>query len=578
MNINLKKIPFSMRGSYMAISDLPEDYRNSANKEGIHLRTIRGGALSTVICRFLPMSGNEILDYKCCAAPDEIVLKTLYGNICICYADEKTLLITTENVKNRKNAAPELCLEFIPALPCFDYIYKIPCQNEERYLVNCFGQNVKYLIWAQNGEAVMSQTWDGCVAGENKIVLRGNENGLLAVIREIATEWDGICVSYDYESAHENIKKQLAEFRSMMPSVPERYEEVAKVASYVDWSSVVAADGFLTRDAMYMSKNWMCNIWSWDHVFNAIALAYHNPKDAWDQLMLLFDFQDPTGRIPDSVNNFRVDWNYCKPPVHGWALSRMMQVMELTSEQMAEAYDKIGKWTDWWLNYRDYDRDGLCEYTHGYDSGWDNATAFHQNAVVASPDLQTYLILQMETLADLAEKLGRKDGAAMWREKAKKMLEIMLEHSFMDGKPVILESGTHKIVPSETLLAYIPVMLGERLPKEIRDNLTDTLKSNKFLTKHGFATESPASPAYQENGYWLGPIWAPSTLLLLDGLQACGESELVKKVSEAFCQMIAENGYSENFNALTGEGLRDHAYTWTPSVFLIVAHDFLNEK
>jgi putative isomerase len=35
--------------------------------------------------------------------------------------------------------------------------------------------------------------------------------------------------------------------------------------------------------------------------------------------------------------------------------------------------------------------------------------------------------------------------------------------------------------------------------------------------------------------------------------------------------MAARSGMAENYNALTGAGLRDRAYTWTASVFLLLA-------
>jgi len=31
------------------------------------------------------------------------------------------------------------------------------------------------------------------------------------------------------------------------------------------------------------------------------------------------------------------------------------------------------------------------------------------------------------------------------------------------------------------------------------------------------------------------------------------------------------SGFAENFDALTGDGLRDRAYTWTASVYLLLA-------
>ena len=40
-------------------------------------------------------------------------------------------------------------------------------------------------------------------------------------------------------------------------------------------------------------------------------------------------------------------------------------------------------------------------------------------------------------------------------------------------------------------------------------------------------------------------------------------------------EMVSSSGFAENFNAVTGEGLRDRSYTWTASAFLVMCHEFL---
>jgi hypothetical protein len=42
--------------------------------------------------------------------------------------------------------------------------------------------------------------------------------------------------------------------------------------------------------------------------------------------------------------------------------------------------------------------------------------------------------------------------------------------------------------------------------------------------------------------------------------------------------MAQQSGMHENFDAITGDGLRDPAYTWTSSVFLIFAHQLLSGR
>ena len=118
-------------------------------------------------------------------------------------------------------------------------------------------------------------------------------------------------------------------------------------------------------------------------------------------------------------------------------------------------------------------------------------------------------------------------------------------------------------------------MLGKKLPEKIREYLTEQLKSDKFLTEFGLATESPSSELYEADGYWRGPIWAPSTMLLADGLWECGEEEFVRDITHRFCKAVQQSGCAENFDALTGAGLRDRAYTWTASVMLVMAHEYL---
>ena len=127
---------------------------------------------------------------------------------------------------------------------------------------------------------------------------------------------------------------------------------------------------------------------------------------------------------------------------------------------------------------------------------------------------------------------------------------------------------------NESLLPYEILVLGERLPDNIRRKVISTV-SRDFFTAYGFATEKPTSPLYRANGYWRGPIWAPSTMLMIDGLEKCGETALAQEAARRFISMTAASGFAENFDALTGAGLCDLAYTWTASVALVLARDYL---
>ena len=95
------------------------------------------------------------------------------------------------------------------------------------------------------------------------------------------------------------IAEEFEAFRAGYPSMPEQYEDLSISGAYINWSAYVLPRGFLKCSTMFMSKNHMTNVWSWDHCFNAIALSYKNPAAAWEQFRLMFDLKSrlPFGRL-----------------------------------------------------------------------------------------------------------------------------------------------------------------------------------------------------------------------------------------------------------------------------------------
>jgi len=79
------------------------------------------------------------------------------------------------------------------------------------------------------------------------------------------------------------------------------------------------------------------------------------------------------------------------------------------------------------------------------------------------------------------------------------------------------------------------------------------------------------SPLYQDDGYWQGPIWAPSTFIAVAGLARSGFEEFADEIARRFCRMADKSAFPENYNAVTGEPLRCPGYTWTSSVYTLLA-------
>ncbi|WP_433307453.1 MGH1-like glycoside hydrolase domain-containing protein [Actinoplanes sp. CA-030573] len=260
---------------------------------------------------------------------------------------------------------------------------------------------------------------------------------------------------------------------------------------------------------------------------------------AWHQFQLPFDHQDPTGALPDSVAHSEVLHNFVKPPIHGWAWRRL-RGLPVARAGLPEAYRRMVLWTRFWLDHRRAPGHAVPHYQHGNDSGWDNATTFDDARVIESADLAAFLTLQLRCLAEMAAELGEPDAG--WNEEADRMRDAVLG----TGR----RSGT-------SLLDLMPIVLGEELPPPVAAALAHDIE--RHLTEHGLATELVDSPRYEADGYWRGPIWAPPTVLIEDGLRRAGHVALADEISRRFRVLCERSGFAENFDARTGAGLRDRA-------------------
>ncbi|OZB94436.1 amylo-alpha-1,6-glucosidase [Paenibacillus sp. XY044] len=566
MNFDLNVVPFSRRETFLAVSLLPEGKNRPA---GLYLRTIRGGddKFGEAFHIELLDDAGELLPFKAEANPASVKLASTeaatYAELCI--SDSRTVRF--------RNKGCGIRLTFQPA--AYDYAYEAVPGSWE---VNSFTHECRFMLTRLAGSMKMEVIWDKIKSSRivAEFMAGGDAGEAEFAVEEFRTVWEPRPAWEPFEAAVKEAEAEFAAWLDHSLAVPERWQEGRELAAYITWSCLVPAEGCLTRPAMYMSKNWMTNIWSWDHCFNAMALVRHDPKLAWDQFMIFFDRQDESGLLPDFINDKYELWNCNKPPIHGWTLGWMMRRTDWIGEaQLREVYGPLSKWTEWWFRYRDGDGDGIPQYNHGNDSGWDNSTAFNNGIPVESPDLSAFLVVQAELLAEIAGMLGKAEESARWRRLAGDTLDAMLRHFWKDGRFTACRSGTHERSQGDSLLLFVPILLGNRLPEEIRTALLQGLREEgRFLTGNGWATESISSPYYQPDGYWRGPIWAPSTMLLVEGVAAAGDTELAREVAQRFCRMLNKSGMAENFDALTGEGLRDRAFTWTSSVFLILGHEY----
>lgn len=563
--IPLQHIPFSRYGAYLAVSQ-------NEGEEGILLHDARKSFGDDQIYRIFFQCGDERVNPELCARPWCVTARWGEKMAVLYLRDAETLAVDSFGLDLR-------------LIQTNEYGYGIE-EPPYYHLINIH-HHLYTTVYLQKGEGrlqgpVRKVNDAEPVDVKQYLALNCTEGRLQASFRVGEQEnrkFDGM----DPQKEIRQVRDEWEAFLGDLPGGEESACHFAVLSWYNLWSSFVRKGGHYHKNTVVMSKKNMCATWSWDHCFNALSLAFADRgEEAWDQFMAPFALQSPNGCLPDMWRpNEAVTWTITKPPIHGWCLGKIMDWTELTCGQLAEAYDGLARWTDWWMEYRDYDKDGIPAYPMGCDCGWDNASAFDIGYFVESPDLPAYLMLQMDTLARVAGILGEEDKAgdkALWQERKrgweKKKADLekaFYAHCWEKDRFVTKKSGAHEYVKDASLLNLMPLVLGGQLKKEYRDPLIKRLKE-EFLTENGLATESPYSDKYESDGYWRGPIWAPVTYLITDGLYSAGEEELARETAERFCRMLEEKagGNYENFDARTGKGLRAPGYTWTASVYLLL--------
>ncbi|MYT68103.1 MULTISPECIES: trehalase family glycosidase [unclassified Streptomyces] len=554
LQVDLAVTPFSRRGSYFAVSHTVDQH-----EPGFYLRTVRGDARHREILRLL-------LD----DAPDARSLTTA-GRLTLSRgATRVDVLLDGPDRAVLQVEGGSLTLDF-RATSQYDSVLQ---ENENTWRFVDSGANRNYRVRVLDGAARLDARWDGTRNTEARLRTTAQEDAATIVIDEYGSAAPtrplnpptavALAAQADFDAWCRTHGGAACDDPAVSDSV--------RLAAYVTWAALAPAGGLLRRESMLMSKNWMTNIWSWDHCFNAMAL-WRDPHAAADQLFAVFDHQDEHGCLPDYVNDAGIQRNFVKPPIHGWAVAHLMDRDGLDETTIAALYEPLRRWTEWWFEHRVYGDDGIPSYNHGNDSGWDNATTFGAGVPVQSPDLLAFLALQMLTLARIAARTGRGEESAAWRRRAERTVRTMCERFWSDGRFVARHTLTGRVVAADSLLTLMPLVLGDLLPHDVRDTTVRRLLDGGYLTPYGPATEPVDSPFYEADGYWRGPIWAPSTMLLVDGLRRSGRTDVADDIAARFTATCAAAGMAENFDALTGAGLRDRSMTWTASVYLTLVSE-----
>jgi glycogen debranching enzyme len=376
-------------------------------------------------------------------------------------------------------------------------------------------------------------------------------------------------------------ERRWHEWFARVPPVAERYRDPYYYAWWVMTNNLVEPSGQVIHEAMMPSKVQYVGIWNWDACFHALAFRHVDPELARNQLRTMLACQLADGMIPDAVYDeaivadielpFRAE--VTKPPIMAWAALKLDET-DPDPAFLQEIYVALVRWNAWWFSMNDDDADGLVQYNHPYSSGLDNSPLWDYGMPVESPDLNTYLCVQMGSLAMMAEALGMEAEGAMWRRRAAAIVRRMIEDFWDEEAGLFRAMHDNEPIPVATPFNLYPLWTGQ-LPDDIRQRLVAHLTDeDEFWGEYVIPSVARNDPHFDPQTMWRGPVWVNINYIFIEALRQMGEDVLADELLKRTLDLIMRQaGIYEYYDAVTGDppATAAGAFGWTAAVFIDLA-------
>jgi glycogen debranching enzyme len=262
-----------------------------------------------------------------------------------------------------------------------------------------------------------------------------------------------------------------------------------------------------------------------------------------------------------------------KPPILAWAALKLHET-DPDLDFLQEIYVPLVRWNAWWFSMNDDDVDGLAQYNHPYSSGLDDSPLWDYGMPVESPDLNTYLCVQMGSLAVMAEALGMDTEGAMWRRRAAAIVRRMIEDFWDEQAGLFRALHNEQPISVVTPFNLYPLWTGQ-LPDQMRERIIAHLTNpEKFWGKYAIPTVARDDPHYDPQTMWRGPVWININYFFIEALRQVGEHDLARALQEKTLDLVMRHpSIYEYYHSETGEAPATAADTfgWTAAAFIDLA-------
>ena len=401
-------------------------------------------------------------------------------------------------------------------------------------------------------------------------------------------------------------------------------EQETRIAAWGDLAELYAAtQTCMAWDTIYdplndrvispVSRLWNCRwggavLFDWDTYFAAYMASLDNKDVAYANAIEITRSHTERGFIPNfAAATGLKSRDRSQPPVGSFVVRELYRRY---GERwlLEELYDDLLVWNRWWPQHRDqggllcwgsdpyelvtgniWETQGVNErFGAALESGLDNSPMYDDIPFdpnlhmlsLADVGLNGMYVMDCLALADIAAVLGRKDDASELRGRAAtyraKMADLWSqERGIYLNRRTDTGEFSPRLAPTlfYALLAQAPTQAqAERMVREHFYN------AQEFWGEWIMPSIARNDPAYPEQNYWRGRIWAPMNLLAYLGLRNYdlpgARADMASKSAELLLKEWRTRGHvHENYNADTGEGCdiasSDRFYHWGALLGLI---------
>lgn len=545
--IDLRQIPFTDRGSRLLL------YRNNSNfsirlaerwfKHSGNLASYRNRPPLVEELRFVDENGYR-LNFELVSYPHCLNLKTEIGQFTISFHDPETLIIHLPEGRSGLRFQAHMDLGSV---------------DRRGGVLQTIGNIRRNLAYTTNAKIL-----------ENKIEVQEDHSLNIRLDYEAKTETPLLInitprLGFNRHIPNQQDSLEQSALRwhdwfSQAPEVNSSFQEQYYFAWWVMRAGLISPRYYTTREAMTPSKFYYLGVWQWDAYFHAIAYRHVDIELAQNQLRILLDHQSENGMIPDAVHDegivthldFPVEADVTKPPLVAWAAWKLHQTKP-DLEFLNEIYEPLVNWNNWWFEKNDLDHNGLCEYQHPFSSGLDDSPLWDQGMPVESPDLNSYLCMQQDYLAKIANEIGKKLEANIWAQRAENVAKLMLQSMWDEQAGLFWAKKDGKPINVITPFNLFPLISG-RMPAKINQRLVQHLMNEKeFWSPYPIPSVAMDDPKFDPDQMWRGPTWINVNYLLIEGLNQTGYTSQARELRRRTLEMICSlPDIYEYYHPLTG--------------------------